>query len=399
MQRNSHNRGRTGSSAAALCQWVALLCVTAAVAGLSLPAGAVEVVSLYTAEVPFDPSEQGARANAYRNALNEVLVRVTGEAAAPESEELLLLFPNPADFVMQYRPGEEGTLIVSLDGVAIERILRRAGATVWGSERPLTVIWLAVDWGLGEREIISADDPRRVPGDGRSIDRNRLLRERVQDAATRRGIPIVFPLMDTTDLQSIGFSDIWGGFDDQLLEASVRYEAPSVLVGRIRADATQPPRWTWYLSGSRFGWPGSPEEAVAELANALAGRYAFQGDQALETVDLTISGIDSAEDFARVQRFMDNLRVTESLQVLSVAAGRITYRVELQGGRARLENAIGLSSLLEPVGLSMGVRAPLEPPGYPGFEDRPIADQSMEYRLRAPAGLPPAQDQAENPVE
>jgi hypothetical protein len=347
---------------------------------VTVPARGVEVTNLYTAEVPFDASQRDARANAYRTALNEVLVRVTGTPELAASGEMASLFPNPAQLVMQYRPGEDGTLVVSLDGVTIERVLRQAGATVWGSERPLTVVWLAVDWGLGEREIIAADDPQRMPGDSRSIDRNRLLRERVQDAATRRGIPVVFPLMDTVDLQRIGFSDIWGGFDDQLLEASSRYEAPSVLVGRIRADTSQPPRWTWYLGGSRFAWPGSPEEAIDELANSLVGRFAFQGNQSLETVDLTITGIDSVEDFGRVQRYMDNLRVADNVEVLSVADARITYRIAVQGGSERLENALGLSSLFERSGSGYAIDASSSfgrtRPQNVGVGSR------LEYRLR-----------------
>ena len=225
-------------------------------------AGAVEVTSLYTAEVPFNGSAANARENAYRAALSVILVRITGTTAASESEELAAIFPNPAQFVTQFRPGPDDTLVVSMDGPELERVLKRAGAAVWGSERPLTVVWLAVDWGLGQREIVAADDADNRPGAARSIDRNRLLRERVQEVATRRGVPIVFPLMDTKDLQNIGFSDIWGGFDDQLLEASARYEAPSVLVGRIRSDSGQPPRWTWYLGDSRFAWPGGPEQAI-----------------------------------------------------------------------------------------------------------------------------------------
>ena len=376
-------QGRAMTPAAVFCRWAFGLWVVAGIALAPIPAGSVEVTDLYTAEVPFDPAERDARANAYRAALNDVLIRITGDPAAAESEEFSALFPNPAQFVMQYRPGEEQSLFVSLDGLAIERVLRRAGATVWGSERSLTVIWLAVDWGLGEREIIAADNAQRLPGDARSINRNRLLRERVQAAATRRGIPIVFPLMDTVDLQSIGFSDIWGGFDDQLLEASSRYEAPSVLVGRIRADTNQPPRWTWYLGGSRFAWPGSPEEAVDELADALVGRFAFQGSQSLESIELTITGVESVNDYARVQRYMSNLRVVEKLTASSAAAGRITYFIDIQGGAERLENALQLSSLLERAGSGYAIDAHSSygspQPGAIGGGRSP--GQRLEYRL------------------
>ena len=325
-----------------------LIMIVLFVAVLAVPqAHAVEMTSLYTVEVPLDPDDIDAQANAYRAALIEVLVRVTGSTAIAEAETMASIFPNPRQFVRQYRPGPDNTLVVSLDGPEIERLLRQSGATVWGTDRPLTVIWLAVDWGMGDREIVAADDPDRISADGRSIDRNRLLRERVQAVATRRGLPVVFPLLDIEDLQNIGFIDIWGGFDEPLLAASARYEAPSVLVGRIRPEDMQPPRWTWYLDGQRFAWPGQPEEAIDQLADALAARDAIRGDQEAEIIEVTISGIHSVSAYGQVQRYMENLRVIQKLSLKSVASDRITYEVEVQGGVERLDSVLGRSSMLE----------------------------------------------------
>ncbi|MDZ7643959.1 MAG: DUF2066 domain-containing protein [Woeseiaceae bacterium] len=112
-------------------------------------AAAVQVESLYTARVPLPTDEPDARDTAYERALQQVLIRVTGAEDAAFSPELKALFPNPARFVLQYRPGEDNTLWVSLDGAAIEKVLRQARLPVWGPERPLTVLWLAVDWGTG----------------------------------------------------------------------------------------------------------------------------------------------------------------------------------------------------------------------------------------------------------
>ncbi len=121
---------------------------------LSIPAPAVEVPSLYTAEVPFDRDASDPRADAYETALKEILMRVSGSDLACNAAAVEELFPNPASYVMQFRPGADDTLWVSFDGQAIEQTLRNAGQTVWGADRPLTLVWLAVDWGQGEREIV-----------------------------------------------------------------------------------------------------------------------------------------------------------------------------------------------------------------------------------------------------
>ena len=125
------------------------------------PVWAVEVASLYTAQVPIDPEQDNPRAAAYEMALADVILRVSGSELANDPEMIELLFPDPSAYIMQFRPGEDDTLWVSFDGEAVERVLRQAGQTVWGSDRPLTLVWLAVDWGQGRREIIAADDQDR----------------------------------------------------------------------------------------------------------------------------------------------------------------------------------------------------------------------------------------------
>lgn len=383
MQNDMNDRERAcGTRTAALAFLAALSLASAPLE----PAGAIEVPSLYTVEVPFDPGEPDAQGKAYAAALRVVLVRITGSVEAAESEDLAMLFPSPARFVRQYRPGTDGTLVVSLDGPAIERVLRQAGATVWGPDRPLTIVWLAVDWGLGDREIVAAGTAER-PADARTADRNRMLRERVQAAATRRGVPVVFPLLDAEDMQRIGFIDVWGGFDEPLLEASARYDAPSVLVGRIRPDDPQPSRWTWYTGGQRFGWPGQPEEAIEQLADALAAREAISGSQASETIELTISGIDSMTAYGRVQSYIEGLRVIENVVVQSAAPGRITYRLQVQGGADRLDSLLSQSRLFE-----RGDGGFVDGSGLPRFG---TGTQTMEYRYRRPpeaaTGIPPGQ--------
>jgi len=326
---------RFASGCLAIC-----LCVTAA---------AVEMSSLYTVVVPLDPSDPDSRNLAYQTALTEVLVRVTGSVAVAESEQLAALFPNPVRYVSQFRPGPDNTLVISLDGPAIGNVLRQTDAPIWGSDRPMTLVWIAVDWGLGEREIVAADDQERMPGDTRSIDRNRLLQERISDIASRRGIPVLFPLLDTEDLESISFSDIWGGFDDLLLQASTRYQAESILVGRIRPESAQAYRWTWYHIGQRTSWYGEPEEIIDLLADSMASLYVISGRDPIDTIRLTISGIDSASAFGRVQRFMENLRGVDEIAIETVAGDRIVYAVKVQGGPERLQRALELSDLLDMV--------------------------------------------------
>ena len=364
------------------------LLVAAAIAllfALSL-ANALEMTSLYSVEVPYDLDDPD-RKNAYRSALDQVLIRITGTTAAAESADLAGLFPNPARYVSQYRSGPDNSVIVSLDGAAIAAVLRQAGAMVWGSERPLTLMWFAVDWGQGEREIVAADDAQRLSGAARSIDRNRLLRERVAKIGERRGVPIAFPLLDAEDLESVSFSDIWGGFDDRVLDASLRYGATSVLIGRIRADNVRGHRWTWYLNDERQDWSGEPEEVVNLMADSLALQFAFRGNEPLDVIRLSISGINSVVAYGEVQRLVENLSVIDKHVVDTVEGDRITYEVQVHGGVERLQRALAQSRLLEPMATSdSGLDGRFSQSGTDPFDfgDRSsVAPMSLEFLYRS----------------
>jgi uncharacterized protein len=310
--------------------------------------GAVEVGTLFTAEAPLEGNDAQSRSDAYASAFSQVLARVTGLTEPMQSPRIAGLFPEPSHYVLQFRPGEDNTLWVTFDGDAIERILRGANLTFWGSDRPLTLVWLAVDWGQGEREIVAAGDPEQTAGEERSIDRNRLLRERVEDAAMQRGIPVLFPLLDAEDRESVSFSDIWGGFDERLLQASTRYDANSILIGRVRPDAGQGNRWSWYFGGEQREWSGQPEGAIGMLADALASQFAIAGDAPLDTLTLTISGIDSVAAYGAVQSFMEKLDLVDQLAIDTVIGDRVRYRIKAHGGKERLRRVLEFSDMLEP---------------------------------------------------
>jgi hypothetical protein len=312
-----------------------------------MPLGAVEVPTLYTAEVPLDEDARDPRAEAYKAALVEVLLRVSGAELALDEEMVDLLFPNPAAYVTQFRPGTDESLWISFDGAAIENELRRAGQTFWGNDRPLTLVWLAVDWGRGERELVAADDPGRIEQESRSIDRNRMIRERLLEIAERRGLPLLFPLLDTTDLQGVSFADIWGGFDEAILDASARYDVNSVLIGRVRAQSSQPARWSWYFADAGTTLSGSPEAVLGQVADTLAAEFAISGDLPLESVMLNISGIVSVEAYGTVQRILEGLALIEGIAITAVAGDRVSYRIDVRGGAGRLSRALRFTDLVE----------------------------------------------------
>jgi hypothetical protein len=306
---------------------------------------AVEVKTLYTAQVPLDTSRDDPSAHAYDTALAQVLLRVSGSALVNDIVLFDTLFPDPAVYVVQFQPGPDETLYVSFDGKAIEHTLRRAGQRVWGGDRPLTLVWLAVDWGGGRREIVSAEDADEDTS--RSINRNRRLRERMLEAAERRGLPIAFPLLDGEDLAAVSFSDITGGFDDRIKSASDRYNVNSILIGSLRASSGNQFRWTYHFGPEERSYSGEPETVLAQIYDLLAAEFAIGGNEPLRAVQLNISGIRSVDDFAAVSRLLSDMNHVENFSITEVSGDRLSLRVTAHGGGERLARALRFAGLVE----------------------------------------------------
>lgn len=313
------------------------------------PANATEMSDLYTVQVILDTEADDPRDKAYRAALAQVLVKITGSQAAAMSPELAQLFPNPSRYVLQFRPADENSILISFDGQALENALRAAGQPVWGKDRPMTLIWLAIDRGNGEREIVAAEDLDQVQGATRSIDPNQLIRERVLDVAARRGIPVVLPLLDAVDQASVSFSDIWGGFDDQLLQASKRYGTNSILVGRLRLAGAQRIRWSYYWAGETQQWTDDLEDTIHRLADYQASQFAFAGNRPLTNIALRVSGIYSPAGFVRLENYLRSVSMIDSIAITQVQADRIEYSLQLRAETLRLVRTLNTGGVLEQV--------------------------------------------------
>jgi hypothetical protein len=336
----------------------------------ALPAAAMGVADLYTVRIPVDDTSSGWRADAYERGLADVLVRVTGQREAANDPALLALFEDPGRLVQGFRR-EADALWVSFDGRAIAGRLQEAGRAVWGSDRPLSVIWLAVDRGSGERDLVAAPDEAPPPPSARRTsdqesgeDAGEVLRERVEDVATLRGIPVVWPLMDAEDRGRVAFSDVWGGFEEPVLAASERYAANSVLLGRVDAGGRQLPRWTWYFGGEQRQWRGPVDDAIHRVADMMAGQLAAAGEIGTTSVRLVVSGVDDLKSYADVSRYLESSSVIRELELEEVGGGALTYRLEVLGATDRLARVLELSGRF---GSVEGPDEGVGPAGTPGF--------------------------------
>jgi hypothetical protein len=316
---------------------------------LAVPAAARDVGGLYTARVPVADRSAAELARGTREALGEVLVKLTGNRDAPRGAAAAAL-AQASKLLLKYAyattPGDqELELVAEFDEVALQAELRALAVSTWGKERPDTLAWLVVDED-GRREVASSDEPG-------------LRGEALQRGAARRGIPVLLPIMDIEEAQHIGAAGDWDAIATTALALSARYGTPAALVGYLRPSAPGfwVADWRLQIGTETYSWREEGDlaelmvdDGVDALADTLAGRFANPaGTAGPQTFDVAIEDVRTAEDYARVMSYLGGLDAVSSLFVRRVSNAALRVEVAARGGSVALTQAIGFGRVLAPV--------------------------------------------------
>lgn len=324
------------------------LMLTMALFALPVDASATRVENMFSAEVRVPDRSTESRDQALKSALGQVLVRITGSAAAAGSPELEDLKDNAARYVQVYRYRgftDDIALEVTFDGTALQQAVAARGIGVWGAERPEVLVWLAIDYGGGQRLLLPADNDGAVAA---------TLRE----TAASRGLPISLPLMDALDRQRIGFADVWGGFTEAVEAASARYAPDAILIGRARrrSGGGLSVEWKLMAGGELLASRGSISDGIHESADFFARQFVVGGQGgAGQRLRLRVSEVAGLEQYAKVLDHLESLSVIADVALSEVSGRELVFDIQIKGTAEQLRRAIALGRIIEPAAPSSGV--------------------------------------------
>ncbi len=322
-------------------------------------AQAVRVSGLYEAEVAVPDQSNSARVQGVVNALRSVIIKLTGDRAAPEKPDAGLILRSAERYLLQYRYQEAGSsadpaaasaspelrLWAQFSQGALDRDLRSAGLSLWGAERPSTLAWVAVNDGSGWRWAGGED------GAG-------WFQSQVEVHASRRGLGVIFPLHDLDDDARLAASAVGDADIAAIRQASERYQPNTVLAVAIDVSAPDNGRARWsLLSGSEpESWNtegGQSEEFVRAgmdtLADRLSLRYAAARASAEQgVVTVNVKAVNSATGYARALNYLQGMNSVTAVQVTEVAGDTVTFALSVYGGADVVRQAIALGRVLEP---------------------------------------------------
>ena len=306
-------------------------------------------------EVSVPDRTAGARRNALREGLDQVLIRLTGDADPSQLPSLdTLRSGNPARWVSQYSyqeadQTEQGASADAVESLKLQArfdvsgLLERLGelnAPVWDENRPAVLVWLVVQEPTSG-ELLDRDSDHRV-------------RALLEEAARRRGLPIVLPRMDSEDRSVIQAADIRGRFDEPVRQASAPYEAPLVATAVLYTGDS--PRLRWRLLdggeeqiGNTLTTPGLEQglqDWVNRITDYLVKLYAVRGEQE-RTIDIRVQQLAKLQDWNRLQNFLGGLAGMRSIQLRRLQGDTAEFQARFAGPATKLERLAKLQPGLE----------------------------------------------------
>ncbi|MBT1065152.1 DUF2066 domain-containing protein [Bowmanella sp. Y26] len=329
---------------------------------VALTVQAALVPNLYDARVPIAQQSPKAQQQASREALRQVLVKVRGNRDILESQPIRNKLTSAESFISQYRFDTlegQSYFVATFDNQRIDELIRSAGFPIWGSRRPSSLIWLAVENPEnGERNIVSEQSLSPY-------------RQQVLATAEARGIAVNLPLMDIDDVVRVGVYDVWGRFIDSMVDASSRYQVESVVLARVYprraevpaqeeemlAEAQEAQELGWQLdwnfalgaerdSGSLQGLSAEAllQDFIDLHADNLSARYAIHNDveQQGNIVYLQFNNINDLSLYAQVSKLLSSLSVVSQVSLEQQNNSTSIFAVRLLGTEQDLLNAISL---------------------------------------------------------
>ncbi|WP_438970044.1 DUF2066 domain-containing protein [Methylophaga sp.] len=323
---------------------------------LSLTCGshAAEVDNLYQAELPINSRDKQERAELTPQLLQQVILKVVGDSARVSDTDLSPMLDNADKYVQQFEyqrsniveadltQPDQLTLRLSFDPDGVNQAIRNLGLPVWGRIRPDILTWIAIKQN-SKQTLLGSDN----------VSSNAV--EYLDNAARKRGLPLLLPLMDLEDQFKVNFDTVWQQDASSIQSASMRYGADIILMSQVMLnDATAKIEWAAIISGDVKKWQsqGTLQEAfelgMGELADMLSSRFSqtLNESQPNQILSVQVSDVLDYGDFTRLMRYLRQLDYITDIEVINLNDQKLDLAVAFDGSLDVLERTLAVGRML-----------------------------------------------------
>ena len=366
--------------------WLVIACLVTSVSyGL-------QVTDLYVHQVAVSNESDSERNRAFGEALSAVIIKVTGERRWLLHPTIERALDNAQDYVeaisyiseaielvqevsatpqqnrdsLNTQDNAGGALVntpnllqqaraqryinVNFAAELIDQLLTDADIPVWDSNRPSVLVWMVLQTESGERRLLAADNQPEII-------------QYMQDFALERGLPIIFPVLDFEDRQSLNEGQLWNLEESAIELASIRYGADSILSGRLHFTAGGELVGLWkfifqdeadVFDGFDQDLQGYLYEPLDRVTNKLSSYFAIVPEKSTELfVRLRIEGVNNLTAYSALLSYVNNLGLVQSVAAAELDGERLELELGLVGDVVQLHELIALDRDLLPIESSL----------------------------------------------
>ncbi|MEN9463907.1 MAG: hypothetical protein RL217_88 [Pseudomonadota bacterium] len=300
-----------------------LLCLS-----FSLGAHAVTISDLYEVQVPVSNQQADSRKNALGEALQQVIVKVTGNSNALQNPDIQAQAQQAERYIKSLRYSQNPIdnslqLDVIFAQDLLDKLLQRYQLAIWGQSRPLILLWQNID-EKGQRKLLSQENGR--------------WQGLIEQAFDERGLPVLWPMLNTDDWKIQTRNGQGELSRDDIIEASERYVADAQMTGRLwqRADGRFQYQGFLLHQNQQLDLSANGIDAIStlrQIADQLAGylskQYAVKSTGQAAGVQITVAGVKNFTAYQELLSYLKANAAIKQVRVISAQEQSLTLELDL----------------------------------------------------------------------
>lgn len=195
-----------------------------------------------------------------QEAFKDVLVRASGSEKILNHVNVLKALSEVDNYVSQFgfqmNVNRERVFRVRFDETLCRELLKNAGLPQISAKRPPVVLWLVM-----QQDNVTQWVSRETQNE---------LSHQLETLADKRGLTLVYPLLDLEDTAIVSEREVWAEDLNALQQASKRYNADNILIGKLsKQQSGWYAQWTYVKQDNSIRWDMSHTELASVFGEAL----------------------------------------------------------------------------------------------------------------------------------
>jgi hypothetical protein len=306
--------------------------------------------ALNVGAAPLQSQSIQARQQATKIALQQVMIKLSGSSNVLAHTGLNSLLNDAQRYVdaSRFIDTPFTGLEVEFNQVQLENWLKQQQLPLWGAQRPTATLWMVTRNPVSQQLAFVEPDAHQSMFDA------------VTTAADARGIQIISPLYDLTDVKQVGLIDAWGQFVDTLHRASERYETDYTLSGRLYVNADLMWQFDGFIKSDTtlrtYSYSGLDTEVliqyfIDDYAELLASTFAidtglFSRDNPISNT-IAVAGISGLKELFQLDGFLRSLSIVDSFAHIGQQGNVAIFELSLLAEVDKLLKIISASKRFE----------------------------------------------------